>query len=125
MRKFLTAFVATAMLATVPLAVSSHDAEAKSKYWKQGLAAGVGAGIGLGIVNSLTRPRQQVIVQQPNPVYVQPAPVYVQPAPQPVYQGGFSQAHYNYCYSRYKSYDANSNTFQPFNGPRRPCYSGR
>lgn len=130
MKKFVTAFVATAMLATVPLAVSSYEAEAKSKYWKQGLAAGVGAGIGLGIVNSLTRPRQQVIVQQPAPVYVQPAPVYVQPAPvyvqpAPVYQGGFSQAHYQYCFSRYRSYHAQSNSFQPYHGPRRPCYSGR
>lgn len=123
MKKFLTAFVATAMLAAAPLGMSSNEAEAKSKYWKQGLAAGVGAGIGLGIVNSLTRPRETVVIQQQQPVYVQPAPVYVQPAP--VYQGGFSQAHYNYCFSRYRSYDAASNTFQPYSGPRRACYSGR
>lgn len=123
MRKVITAAIATAMIATVPLAASTHDAEAKSKWFKQGLAAGVGAGIGLGIVNSLTRPREQVIVQQPAPVYVQPAPVVV--APQPVYQGGFSQAHYQYCFARWKSYDAASNTYQPYVGPRRPCYSGR
>jgi hypothetical protein len=36
---------------------------------------------------------------------------------------GFSQAHVNWCYNRYRSYDAGSNTFQPYNGPRRACYS--
>lgn len=123
MKKFVTSFVAAGMLATVPMAAMTHDAEAGSKWLKRGLATGVGVGIGLGIANALT-PQRQVIVQQPAPVYVAPAPVYVQPAP--VYQGGqFSQAHYNYCFSRFRSYDAPSNSYQPFNGPRKPCYSGR
>ena len=32
-------------------------------------------------------------------------------------------AHERWCYSRYRSYRAWDNTFQPYNGPRRPCYS--
>ena len=36
---------------------------------------------------------------------------------------GLSNAHVNWCYNRYRSYDARSNTFQPYNGPRRACYS--
>ena len=116
MKRTVTAFVAAAMLATVPLAASTQDAAAIHKQWHKGLATGLGVGIGLGVIGALTQPRQpQVIVQQP--------PVYVAPPPQPVYGGGFSQAHYQSCYARYRSYDAASNTYQPFNGPRRPCYS--
>ncbi len=57
-------------------------------------------------------------------VYVQPAPVIVQPAPQVVVTpGAYSQQHYNWCIANYNSYHAPSNTFQPYNGPRRPCIS--
>ncbi len=36
---------------------------------------------------------------------------------------GLSQAHVNWCYNRYRSYRAYDNTFQPYNGPRKPCVS--
>jgi hypothetical protein len=32
-------------------------------------------------------------------------------------------AHVSWCYDRYRSYRAYDNTFQPYNGPRRQCYS--
>ena len=32
-------------------------------------------------------------------------------------------AHVNWCYDRYRSYRAYDNTFQPYEGPRRQCYS--
>ena len=115
MKKAVTAFVAAAMLATVPLAASTQPAAAVHKQWHKGLATGIGVGVGLGIVGALTRPRQQVIVQQPAPVYVQPAPVVVRP--------GYSQAHYNWCFSNYGSYDAGSNTYLAFSGVRRACNS--
>jgi hypothetical protein len=28
-----------------------------------------------------------------------------------------------WCYNRYKSYRSSDNTFQPYNGPRKQCYS--
>lgn len=31
--------------------------------------------------------------------------------------------HTRWCYARYRSYRAWDNTYQPYNGPRRPCYS--
>jgi hypothetical protein len=34
-----------------------------------------------------------------------------------------SSAHVRWCYNRYRSYRAWDNTFQPYNGPRQPCYS--
>jgi BA14K-like protein len=39
---------------------------------------------------------------------------------QRVYSGN---AHVNWCYSRYRSYRAYDNTYQPYYGPRRQCYS--
>lgn len=36
---------------------------------------------------------------------------------------GSSSAHVDWCYNRYRSYRASDNTFQPYNGPRRPCNS--
>lgn len=32
-------------------------------------------------------------------------------------------AHVQWCYDRYRSYRASDNTFQPYDGPRRQCYS--
>lgn len=32
-------------------------------------------------------------------------------------------AHVQWCYNRYRSYRASDNTFQPYNGPRKQCYS--
>lgn len=31
--------------------------------------------------------------------------------------------HVRWCYNRYRSYRASDNTFQPYNGPRRQCWS--
>ena len=36
---------------------------------------------------------------------------------------GVGNAHVEWCYDRYRSYRASDNTFQPYNGPRRQCYS--
>ncbi len=49
------------------------------------------------------------------------APRYA-PPPQRRYVGG-GNSHVNWCYSRYRSYRAYDNTFQPYNGPRQQCYS--
>jgi hypothetical protein len=49
---------------------------------------------------------------------------YVAPPRQRVIiQGSGWQAHVAWCYQRYRSYRASDNTFQPYNGPRRECYS--
>ncbi|MBV2143104.1 BA14K family protein [Falsochrobactrum sp. TDYN1] len=47
-----------------------------------------------------------------SPAPVQRAPVY-----------RHSNSHVQWCYNRYRSYRASDNTFQPYNGPRRQCYS--
>jgi hypothetical protein len=35
----------------------------------------------------------------------------------------YGDAHVAWCYDRYRSYRAWDNSFQPYNGPRRQCYS--
>lgn len=66
---------------------------------------GINSQCGLGVPNNPI-----------NPPPVQP------PAGQP--QAGLSPAHYQYCTSRYRSYDARTNTYQPYgNRPRQPCVS--
>ena len=45
-----------------------------------------------------------------------------QPAPPPR-AGAINPRHYRWCADRYRSYDARSNTYQPYNGPRRQCLS--
>jgi len=42
------------------------------------------------------------------------------------YRGNYERprnAHLDWCYNRYRSYRSYDNTFQPYNGPRRPCIS--
>jgi hypothetical protein len=51
----------------------------------------------------------------------QPAPRYY--APRRVYRSNGNSAHVQWCYDRYRSYDAYSDTYQPYGGPRRTCYS--
>ena len=34
-----------------------------------------------------------------------------------------SHSHVNWCYNRYRSYREWDNSFQPYHGPRRACYS--
>lgn len=41
----------------------------------------------------------------------------------PAYRSSGGNAHVQWCYDRYRSYRASDNTFQPYNGPRRQCYS--
>ncbi|MNW17119.1 Lectin-like protein BA14k precursor [compost metagenome] len=48
-------------------------------------------------------------IAQP-PRYTRPAPVY-------------GSRHVQWCYDRYRSYRAYDNTYQPYGGPRRQCYS--
>lgn len=44
-------------------------------------------------------------------------------APRHYRHSGHGSAHVNWCYNRYRSYDARTDTFQPYHGPRRKCHS--
>jgi len=36
---------------------------------------------------------------------------------------GVGSSHVAWCHNRYRSYRASDNTFQPYNGPRKQCFS--
>lgn len=71
-------------------------------YWFPLAAFGAGAVIG----GAIAAPR-----------YYEPAPTYVAP------RAGINPSHVAWCESRYRSYRAYDNTFQPYRGPRQQCYS--
>ncbi len=52
---------------------------------------------------------------------------YVEPryyAPRRIYRGGgLSRTHVEWCYDRYRSYRASDNSFQPYHGWRKQCWS--
>lgn len=54
--------------------------------------------------------------------YIGPAP-HVAPRYRPAPRAHLSRAHINWCHNRYKSYRAWDNTYQPYHGPRRQCWS--
>jgi hypothetical protein len=64
-------------------------------WWYPLAAFGLGAAFG----GALSQPRAQ---------------------PRAQYRGN---AHVDWCYSRWQSYRAYDNSYQPYNGPRRACYS--
>jgi len=110
MKKSLTAFVAAAMLATVPLAMSTESASA-AKWWEKAIVGGVAAGVTAGIVNNALQNRQRTVIVQ-------------QPPQQVIIQQGFSQAHYNECFRRApNSYNPNTNTYVGYDGRVKTCYT--
>ncbi|WP_432417039.1 BA14K family protein [Mesorhizobium australicum] len=50
-----------------------------------------------------------------------PLPIYKAHRPLPPLQG--PTAHVDWCAARYRSYDAWTDTYQPYHGPRRYCRS--
>lgn len=53
-----------------------------------------------------------------------PAYRYYYAPPRRYYRGGGARsAHVAWCYDRYRSYRAWDNTYQPYHGPRRQCWS--
>lgn len=85
-------------------------------FWFPLAAFGAGALIGGAIAS---QPRYV----EPEPLYVEPVPRYIEPAPSYVARDDINPRHYEWCADRYGSYDAYSNTFQPYGGPRQTCYS--
>jgi hypothetical protein len=76
--------------------------------WNRAYRGGIYLGLGV--------PAYRYVDPYYDPYYVAPRRVY-----RPRVRG--ARAHVDWCYSRYRSYRASDNTFQPYNGPRRQCRS--
>ena len=72
-----------------------------------GISTGTAAAI--GIVGGVIAGAAIANAQRPREVYVEPA--------------GNPSAHLNWCYAKYRSYREWDNSWQPYEGPRRPCIS--
>lgn len=98
-----------------------HGGYHHNRGWRRHRNRDVGIGVGAAIAGALIT--GAIINSQPRYVYRDygPRPVYRDYAPRRVYRSG--SAHVDWCYSRYRSYRAYDNSFQPYHGPRRACWS--
>jgi len=90
-----------------------HDDWRRHRYYRRhrDRDAAIALGLGLGVLGALAaRPR-----------YYHDDYVYVVPKRR-VYRS-YGNAHVDWCYARYRSYRAYDNTYQPYHGPRRQCWS--
>ena len=104
-RKALVALVTAAAIAA-PVSAQARDRE-DEELFALGAAAGAAAIVLIGGLVTSVRARQPVAVE---PLAYTPVRVS-------------ADAHTSYCANRYRSYDAATDTFQPYNGPRRACVS--
>ena len=105
-----SALAVLAFTLAVPATMStSSTAQAGSR---DAFVGGLVGGVVGGVIGSSHRRRS------PDVVYVEPRRVYREPAY--VNRGS---AHVNWCYNRYRSYHARSNTFVTYGGRTKQCYS--
>lgn len=88
-----------------------HGYRRHGDFWFPPAAFALGAIIG-GVI--ATAPRYDYYVPRYYERRVVPAPAYRYDNP---------SAHVRWCYNRYRSYRAWDNTYQPYHGPRRQCWS--
>ena len=137
MRKTMIALAGAAALSLAPVASGYDLAEAGGSNIVKGIIGGLIAG---AVISGIVRAGQY---HCHGPVchshgYAGPyhyhdaygnilyqAPTYVAPPPPPPpVVGSYPQAHSSWCTNKYRSYDAGSNSYQPYgNVPRRPCVS--
>jgi hypothetical protein len=96
-----------------------------------GTAAAIVLGLGAAAIIAGSHRRHNYYNYGHAPRYYAPRRSYYYSAPPRPYYGPTSYsryapapwtpAWYNYCSSKYRSFDPRSGTFQPYNGPRRLC----
>jgi BA14K-like protein len=139
MKKIISVGICAVALAAAPSMTSFDRAYAGNNFWK-GIGIGIGAAIVGGAIANAVRAGQQHCHQgqtyychshayanayhyhdyQAGPILYQQVAA---PPPPPAGQIVLPQPHVTWCYNHYRSYDLNSNSYQPYEGPRRPCIS--
>lgn len=104
-----TSLAALALAMAVPVAAVAPAPAQANDAFVGGLVGGV---IGGAIGSSRRNDRDVVIVDRRRPVYRER--VYVRPA---------GNAHVNWCYNRYRSYNARTDTYVSYGGRVRYCNS--
>ena len=124
MRVIRKAAVALLALTTIFTTVASAEAGRRERAFAGGVVAGLA---GAAILGGIARAHEPLYAPgyHVRPTYYAPVyrPVYVAPAPVRRVRYRATNAHADWCFARYRSYDAYSDTYQPYHGPRRPCLS--
>ena len=136
MKKFGKLGIAGMLIATIAASSAITPAYAGKKERRVVAGIAIGAIAGAIIANQVSKKRErrhkrrqqirnQHRYQQSSHGYQQPRVVYREPRQELQYEGRVSaaQAHVDWCHNRYRSYRTSDNTFQPYNGGRRQCFS--
>ena len=117
---------AAALASVIAIGAMANPAPAEAGRGGRAVAAGVlGFAAGAIIAGSAARRHGPYYYDDryygppPRRVYRQryaPAPYAYSYAPEP-----WTPEWYDYCHSKYRSFDARSGTYQPYHGPRRFC----
>ncbi len=111
-KKIATTAAALALVAGVAVSTTNTSAEA-AEGWQVGVGIAGGLAAGAIIGSALSQPR-----------YVAPPPVYYRPAPAPVVSyrpAPWTPAWYNYCHSKYRSFNPNTGYFLAYSGQYTFC----
>jgi hypothetical protein len=139
-RFFRTTVLSAAVLATT---LATLPAEARDRHGRHEprrphhertssdsdlIAAGiVGLAIGAIVMSTLAQPEPKGPIYRGDPL---DDPQYFPPAPRPVSSGGayslepWSDAWFDYCEARYRSFDPNTGTYTAYDGRKRFCVAG-
>ena len=110
--------IAAAVAVSLTALAFAGTAQADRRHYSGGnVAAGAAVGFAAGAVVGSTLAQPRPVYVAPRPVYVAPRPVYVAPrpvyvAPQKAYYrpAPWSKAWYQYCASRYPSFNPRTGT---------------
>jgi len=106
-----TTLAALAITMAIPMTISAPTtAEAGSR---DAFVGGLVGGVIGGAIGSAHRGRDVVYVEPRRRVYREPV----------VVRRGHSNAHINWCYNRYRSYDAGTDTYVSYGGRVKYCNS--
>jgi len=108
-----TFLTALALTMAIPVTLSTTtDSDARSRRGDAFIGGVVGGIVG-GAIGSAHSRR-----------YREPEVIYVEPRrPRRVYRRGGGNAHINWCYRKYRSYEARTDTYVSYGGRVRRCYS--
>ncbi|MCB1455221.1 MAG: BA14K family protein [Nitratireductor sp.] len=141
MKRMATTTLCAAALMAAPVSGGVSEAQAGNSNIIKGIIGGVIAG---AVIGSIVRAGQNhchgsachahgyaraghyhdaygnIIYQAPPQTVIVAPP----PPPPPAYSGSYPQAHYDWCFGKYRSYHAQSNSYQPYGySGRRQCIS--
>ncbi|KAB2869809.1 MAG: BA14K family protein [Bauldia sp.] len=92
--------------------------------WGPGFATGAILGLGLGVIATTPRPAPYYAPGYYAPDYYTPQPYYYTPPPPPppvYYPRSWTEAHVEWCITRYRSYNPATNTFTGYDGYQHEC----